>query len=242
MTYEVLIIIVVINAVATLSLWRKVATKSNRSPKLNEKAATALWRSDPIIPKHDRPKAAGGKWSSLARDVDRQFFADFQDFAEVVNWWLADEFTASRFRLQDLPNGDRNLNVEFSDGPRLGRSFAIYYNQTRVRRLEIAPAYRHYSTECPQVYTNIEINWGRFFGYEELTGFLDGIALHVTSCDDRRNAQHSIQSAPTKTLWDHYRISQYDNPDFEEWGELAVSFGGAAVFYIERRDAPARRA
>ena len=76
MSFEVLIIIVVINAVATASLWRKVASKSNRGPSLNTKATTALWHSDPITPKHDPPKAAGGEYSSLASAADRHFFAD----------------------------------------------------------------------------------------------------------------------------------------------------------------------
>src|SRR5687767_11466818 len=79
MTYEVLVIIVVINAIVTLSLWRKVARSSRGRPKLNKKAATALWRSDPIIPKHDPPKTVGGEWSSTADEIDRQFFADFRD-------------------------------------------------------------------------------------------------------------------------------------------------------------------
>jgi hypothetical protein len=243
MTYEVLSIIVVINAIATLSLWRTMASKSNRGPKLKKKAATALWRSDPIVPKHDPPKTAGGAYSSLARDVDRQFFADFKDFADVVNWWLADEFGASRFRLQDLPAGDLSMNVNFSDGPRLGRSFAIYYNQTRVGRLEIRSGNK-YTTENPEVYTSIEIDWARFLGFEELTEFLDVIASHVTSSnsDEHRNAQQSIQSAMTRTLWDNYRVSPHDDPDFEQWGELTVSFHGTALFYSDRRDAPARRA
>ena len=55
MTYDVLVIIVALNVVATSSLWRKVATKSNRGPTLNKKAAAALWRSDPIVPRHDPP-------------------------------------------------------------------------------------------------------------------------------------------------------------------------------------------
>jgi hypothetical protein len=164
MTYEVLIIIVVINAVVTLSLWRKVASKSNRGPKLNKKAATALWRSDPIIPKHDPPKTAGGEYSSMARDIDRRFFADFKDFADVVNWWLADEFRASRFRSQDLPTGHLSLNIDHSHGPMLGRSFAIHYNQTRVGRLEITHG-NEYTTENPEVYTNIEIDSARFFWF-----------------------------------------------------------------------------
>jgi hypothetical protein len=242
-TYEVLTIIVVANAVATLSLWRTVARKSNRGPRLKKKAATALWHSDPIVPKHDPPKTAGGDFSSLADVIDRQFFADFKEFADVVNWWLADEYKASRFRLQDLPAGDLSLNVEFSDGPTLGRSFAIYYNQTRMGRLEITSSNK-YTPENPEVRTSIEIGWTRFLGFEELTEFFGDIALHVSSSnpDERRNAQQSIQSALTKTLWDNYRISPLDDPDFEEWGELTVSFHGTALFYCDRRDAPARRA
>jgi hypothetical protein len=243
MTYDFLIIIVVINAVATLSLWGKVAGKSIRRPKLNKKAATALWRSDPIIPKHDPPKP-GANFSSLADDEDRQFFADFKDFADVVNWWLADEFTASRFRLQDLPAWDLNLNVDYSHGPTLGRSFAIYYNQTRLGRLEISPGHE-YSTAHPRVYTSLEIDWARFLSFDELTDFLDAIMHHVTNNDgtndDYINARQSVLYGLTRTLWDNYRVSRYDNADDEQWGELTVSFDGVAFFYIDRRDAPARR-
>jgi hypothetical protein len=243
MTYEVLVIIVAINAIVTLSLWRKVASKSSRGPNLNKKAATALWRSEPIIPKPDPPKTAGAEFSSLARDVDRHFFADFKDFADVVNRWLADEFMASRFRLQDLPAGDLSLNVDFNDGPRLGRSFAIYYNQTRVGKLEIAPAH-DYGGGSPEVYTSLEMEWARFFGFVELTEFLNVIAWHVTSGnpknDDHMEARRSIQTAITRTLWDNYRISEYDDPDGEQWGELTVGFQGKALSYLHRRDASAR--
>ena len=70
------------------------------------------------------------------------------------------------------------------------------------------------------------------------------VADEITSgnSDERRNAQQSIQSALTRTLWDNYRVSQYDDPDFEQWGELTVSFHGTALFFADRRDAPARRA
>jgi hypothetical protein len=39
MTYEVVVIIVVINAIATFSLWRKLASKSSRGPILNKKSS-----------------------------------------------------------------------------------------------------------------------------------------------------------------------------------------------------------
>ena len=63
----------------------------------------------------------------------------------------------------------------------------------------------------------------------------------VTTGDAQNTDAHrSIQSALVNTLWDTYRVSQYDDPDNEQWGVLTVSFGGTALFYIDRRDAPAR--
>jgi hypothetical protein len=97
MSYGVLVTIVVINAFVTFWLWQKLSSKPYRPnrPRLNKRAVTALWRSEPIVPRHDPPNVT--EYSG----VDRLFVADFKDFADVVNWWLADEFTASRF--QDLP-------------------------------------------------------------------------------------------------------------------------------------------
>ncbi|MBU6457807.1 MAG: hypothetical protein KGK01_19115 [Bradyrhizobium sp.] len=142
--------------------------------------------------------------------MDRRFFADFRDFADVINWWLAEESIASRFRLQDLPAGDRSLNVDFSNGPSLGRSFAIYYNQTRVGELEIAPAYK-YTTAKPSVNTNIEIDWARFVGFDELTVFLDAIAWHVVSAnslsDEYRDASQNMLRALTNAVGQLSRLA-----------------------------------
>ena len=141
--------------------------------------------------------------------------------------------------MQDLPDCDLSLNVEFDHGPTLGRCFALYYNQTRVGRLEISPGY-HYTTETPLLYTSIEIEWARFFGFDELNEFLGAIALHVTSNDPIRGeylaARQAIMAALTQTLWGEYRISQYDRHvgDVEDWGELKVQFQGVAD-YMQRK-------
>lgn len=241
MSNEFLAAIVAMNVVATISLWRIASrTKSDR-PKLKKEASKALWESEPMKLNHHPPNEAGGNFAALATDVDQQFFADFRDFADVVNWWLADEFTASRFRLQDLPEGDLRLNVDFSSGPILGRAFAIFYNQTNVGRLEISPMH-DYATPNPQVSTSIEIDWARFFGFDELVQFVGAVAMHVTRSDaDRLNNYPSIQTAMTKTLWENYRISQYQQNEADDWGELNVGFQGEARFYLDRRDAPARK-
>jgi hypothetical protein len=153
MSNEVLIAIVAINAVVTLSLWRMMATKANRPAGLNKKAAKALWHSDPIVPRHDPPKVVGGRFPSLADEADRVFFDDFEEFADVVNWWFADEYVGSRFRLQELPDGNVKLNIGYDSGPVAGRCFAVYYNQSRIGRIELHPdAFPEY-TPKPRVCT-----------------------------------------------------------------------------------------
>ena len=190
----------------------------------------------------------GRRWQSFRAGsrVDRLFFADFKEFAHVANWWLADQFTKSRFRLQDLPDGDMSLNVDFDGGPTLGRCFALYYNQTHIGRIEIHPSY-DYTTENPNVYTDIRIEWSRFLGSYELMQILRDIAMHVTSNNPKSveslAAQQSIHYALTETLWGEYRISQYDRHlgDVEDWGGLNVSFHGVAEFYMQRKNAPASK-
>jgi hypothetical protein len=143
----VLAIIIGVIAVAIITLWREAARKP---PRPNKKFLKQLLHSEPIIPKHNPPKVAGGEWSSVADNEDRRFFADFADFADVVNWWLAEEYVGSRWRLQELPDGDVSLNVDFSGGPTLGRCYDIFHNQVRLGRLEIRPGYK-YSTENPNI-------------------------------------------------------------------------------------------
>lgn len=160
-----------------------------------------------------------------------------------MNWWLADEFSKSPFRLQDLPQMDVSLNVDHSGGPVNGRCFALYYNQIKLGRVEVRPSYE-YRTESPEVFTSVEVDWARFIGFGELTEFLGAIAIHVTSenpkNDDRTTACQSINRSLTETLWGNYRISQYDKAGDQDWGELKLSFRGTADFYIDRRNAPAR--
>ena len=108
-----------------------------------------------------------------------------------------------------------------------------------------------YTSPLPEVYSSLQIDRARFFELSELTEFLDAVAWHVTTDGAENssyiNARQHIQSALTQTLWDNYRISEFDDwmATWEEWpdeqkGELTVSFHGTAFFYINRRDAPAR--
>ena len=234
--------IVVINAAVTFSLWRMMATKANRPAGLNKKAAKALWHTDPIVPHHDPPKVPGGGFSSLVLDEDRAFFFDFQEFADVMNRWLAT--LESRFRLQELPDDHLRLNVP-PDSPVFGRSFAVYYNQARVGRLEISPSYGEYKSETPEVDTSVQIDWSRCLGFRTITDFLETIAGYVTDPNPRSDehvaARQSIKDAFTERLWDHYGISELDrffaNEEDLDWGEVGVSFHGSAERYVTRRNA-----
>jgi hypothetical protein len=241
MNYDMLVFIVIANVLVTFSLWRIVARKADRPPGLNKKAAKELWHSEPITPKHEPPKVAGGEFASLAHDHDRRFFADFKEFADVVNWWLADEFISSRWRLQDLPDGDVRLNVDFSDGPRLGRSFAIFHNQMRVGRLEIRPTYE-YSAATPKLFTEIELGWLRLLSFDDIAGFLSIIAMHTCDSKQKSNGDSDVHqaifAALTKAMWQNQQITEFEDLDGQDWGELELHLQGLATpWYFSQRDA-----
>jgi hypothetical protein len=40
----------------------------------------------------------GDAYPTLAGDADREFFFDFAEFGNVINGWLSDEHTGSRWR------------------------------------------------------------------------------------------------------------------------------------------------
>jgi len=88
MTFEVLAIIVFLNVMATIALWRQAARKPE---KLNKKFRNALLHSAPITPNHQPPNKIGESAPSLVRLQDLLFFDDFRDFGDVVNCWLGDE-------------------------------------------------------------------------------------------------------------------------------------------------------
>ena len=249
MSNEVLIAIVAINAVVTLSLWRMMAAKANRPAGLNKKAAKALWHSDPIVPRHDPPKVVGGDFRSFVHDADRTFFDDFKEFADVANWLLADEYVASRFRLQELPDGNVRLNIGYDSGPVAGRCFAVYYNQTRIGRLEIHPGFK-YTTETPQVYTSVQLDWSRLLGYRTIVEFLGMIASHVTNpnpkSDEYFSARQGIQAALTERLWRtmECRSSTASSRMRRIWTgrtERALRWRGGVVLHPQKRLAEDRR-
>jgi hypothetical protein len=95
------------------------------------------------------------------------------------------------------------------------------------------------------VSTSVQIDSSPFLGYRTITEFLDVIASHVTNpspkSDEYVGARHLIQASLTATLWENYGISEFDHVFANEadlnWGELNVSFHGAAEWYITRRNA-----
>lgn len=217
-------------------VWLSQKVKNLKAPTLKKKFEKRLYDSEPITPIHNPPKKPGGY--GRVSEAEQRFFTDFNEFADVVNWWLADEFNKSRWRLQELPDADRSLNVNFDAGPMPGRCYALFFNQVKSGRLEIADAYG-YSAENPKIHTNIEIDNPRLLGIDDIMSVVGAVELHVTdSQTERIQADQSVHFALTKTLWDNYRISQFSKLDLgQDWGELLVNFEGTASFYIGRRQA-----
>ncbi len=236
MTFEVLAIILFLNVMATITLWREAARKP---PRPKKKFFTELLDSKPIAPKHQPPKCIGEHFPSLVTEGDQLFFGDFADFAAVVNWWLADD--GGPWRLQELPDTELKLNSSAMEGfgPDFGRRYAIFYNQVRSGTLEVSPGL-DYSAEQPNVRTDIHLDWVRLLSFRIIREFLVDIALHV--CDANPNTQEYVQTqihidrALIEPLWQTQEITDL-GMDGEDWGELELRLDGTAGWYLVRRQA-----
>src|SRR5262245_120271 len=248
MSFDFLTIVVIVNALATFVLWSAL-----QPAKIKKKFRKQLYDTKPITPKHRPPKAIGGKLESLVREEHRVFFADFADFANVVNWWLAGEYVQSRWRLQELPETELDLPMAFSgyepQGPTFGRSYAVFYNQVRLGALEVAPF--SYSTDDPRVITYIHLDYVRLLSFQTIRDFFAAIAEHA--CYDSRDrneyfktqqaAQQAIDRAMTEALWRSNEVDAYNNMldrleriNAPDCGEIDLELDGVARWYLERRE------
>ena len=231
---DVLAIIVVVMAVAIINLSRQAA---RRPPSPNSRFLKKLF-SEPITPEHESPNeppiVAGDGLHARCRDMERHFFADFAEFADIVNRWFA---AYSPWRLKQLPDDDVRLNVDFSSGPIFGRCYAIFHNQVELGRLEIQPQLPTYDTATPEVITEIELHSVRLLSYDTIADFLSVIAMYVCDSNPKdgksyTNPNEAIVGALTKALWETQRITE-----FADWGELSLRFNGLATrLYFDHRE------
>jgi hypothetical protein len=242
MSFDFLTIVVIVNALATFVLWSE-----RRPQKIKKKFRKQLYDTKPITPKHRPPKAIGGRFESCVRKEHRVFFADFADFANVVNWSLADEHVQSRWRLQELSETELRLHGVFDYGPTFGRSYAVFYNQVRLGTLEVEPRFR-YSADDPCVITYIHLDHVRLLSFETIRDFFAAIAEHA--CYDSPGgkeyfeAQQAIDRAMTEALWRSNEVDVHNNMldriegiNAFDYGEIDLRLDGVARWYLERREA-----
>jgi hypothetical protein len=245
MMFETLVyIIVLVNLGLTIELWRRAA---RRPEKLKKKFLKRLFESKPITPKHQPPPLkvdTPGVFGKEKKTELMQFFSDFAEFANVVNWWLADPYVGSPWRLQELPEVDMSLHGNFDSGPIYGRSYEIFHNQERLGTLEISPG-SQYSAESPKVITHIQFDVVRIFSFDAIRTFLTHIAQHT--CDFRPGtkeyfeAQQAIDRAMTEVLWQISQVSRFGLDFGEDHGEINLRLDGTATWYVGRRDCEAFR-
>jgi len=191
MTFEILTIIVLVNLGLTIMLWRRAA---RRPKKLRRKFRNRLLHSEPITPKHEPPPPLKdtygvGKVTRLTPEevqiatavgitqeeyqaqkkklakAQLQFFNDFEDFANVVNSWLADSSDprhwspAFAWRLQELPKSEIT-RIGWQWSPNYGRRYGVFHNQVPVGEIQLLPSLG-YSAESPRVLAHIELDWAR---------------------------------------------------------------------------------
>jgi hypothetical protein len=235
MTFEILTIIVLLNAVATIELWRRAA---RRPEKPKRKFRNRLWESEPITPKHEPPPPL--KRGYAVGEAELQFFRDFEDFANVVNSRLADPNIQRHnilWRLQELPKSELS-KLWGGSGPTYGRTYAVFYNQVRIGEIEVRPDWR-YSTQDPRVTVHVELKWARLLPFGTIRSFLVDIAEHVSEYRpgtvEYVQTNQQINLAMTSVLWKTQEVSQYGFENEPGHGEIEVELSGLASFYLERR-------
>jgi hypothetical protein len=222
MNYEVLVVIVLINAAITFELWRQT---SRKPPRPNRRLIRSLWNSKPIIPKHTPPTP-----TKFSYEGDRHFFSDFSRFADAVNGMLANDSVRSRWRLQELSD---TLIADIS-GPDFGRTYAVFHNQEKIGKIQISGAH-DYGTKNYRVHTRLQLRWVRLLDFDDLSGFLRWIAEHVVdhrpeSIEYIRTRQ-IITDAMLKVLWDTHRIDE-DMDAGQSWGDLSFDIHGTPTSYL----------
>jgi hypothetical protein len=184
---------------------------------------------EPISPEHQRPSCLGDALAHthLVGDDDRQFFADFYGFGDVVNSVLADE--NSRWRLQELAKTALVGPLALEDMPSYGRRYQIFCGPQRLGVLEITNSYP-YTADEKKVHASIRLEWVRLLDWETVVKFLDWCAAFIGDAGDVTN-RTSIRTAMNRCLWDSLSISDEDN---EGWRTtLEVKLFGRATYYFQ---------
>jgi hypothetical protein len=240
-SFEILTIVVFLNAMATIALWQRAA---RRPEKLRKKFLNNLRRSKPITPKHEPPPPLKADTYGVGKE-ELQFFSDFEDFANVVNWWLGDPdiHPNGPWRLQELPKSELStLGGQYH--PTYGRRYAVFHNQVRVGLIEVRPW--QYSTESPHVIAHIELDWVRLLPLGTIRSFLTDIALHMSEYRsgtiEYLQTNQAIDLAMMDVLWKTQEISEFGMDDEPSHGEIEVELEGLANFYFDRREALRRQA
>ena len=232
---EMLTVAVLLTAGATIELWRRAA---RRPEKLKKKFLKQLWMDKPITPKHEPPPPLKEDSYGVGKE-ELQFFSDFEDFANVVNSWLADPdvHPDNPWRLQELPKSEL-LKLGNPEYPTYGRTYAVFHNQVRVGKIEIKPDLE-YSSQNPHVRVHVELDWVRLFALGTIRSFLIDIAQHVSETRlklEWLQTKQEIDLALIDVLWKTQEISQFGMDDEPSHGEIEVEFGGLASFYLRQRE------
>jgi hypothetical protein len=154
----------------------------------------------------------------------RQFFDDFDLFADVANYELHD----TPWRLQTI--ADTDVGTLESEGPMFGRKYAIYFGAKKSGRLKVHCLY-DYSDELPNVFVKIEIYNARRFPLWLLGSIISPIVAMTCSRPEEVNeANMRLNSAMLNVLWPLNQ--QVVNVD-----ELELQFSGNATNYLARASA-----
>jgi hypothetical protein len=193
---------------------------------LSKNALHRLLSTEPIKPKHKRPKAmdTSGLPSRYA-EGDLQFFADFARFADIVNEvYIPDgSWEGGPWRLEELEDNA----IDQFEGFSYGRRYAVYHNQFPVGGIDVKTYPTGYSHQEPKVITAIKLHHVRYLPFYEVFGFLRHVADYVTRAADkeREESNDHILTTLVSACWEI-------GPNADHDPSIEVRFEGLAEYYL----------
>ena len=201
-----------------------------------------LFETGPVEPKYSSAKSieSGGSGTTWGiSDADRQFFRDFDRFAELINSQNQD----GPWQLQEAEKTELLRSSLDADGPVFGRGYKVFYNQMLLGDVEICAGYKYESASNPSVTMRVELSDVRLLPFDEIRFFLLFL-MKLLSGDKQAEAREECMWALIRAHWDtnpwgitawRSRDKKFDRDAVNGIGRLTLRWTGSATIYLQWR-------
>lgn len=173
-------------------------------------------------PKHVRPRSlTDAGYPSFINNRVQAVFEGFEFFGPLMNRQVSDPWTIEE-------TGEVLITDDLSDGPELGRKYAVYFNGFPVGRMQVGDGLHedggfsetiewHRDNRAGRVL--VRLDYLRFIPFDDALSFVSTVELLVGSFQDRHTAyllaKLNASAALAGYLWEVQRADDEYLPSFD---------------------------